>query len=159
MSRQAGEPEKLSRTDWLLLAEAGALLGLARLAVLTLPFRWVMRACGTHMAESPPELDAADAAQVARVAWAVDTARLFTPWDSNCLAQAITGARMLRRRGVATTTYLGVTAAGPQELGALQELGAHAWLRAGPDVILGDRQLDSFTTVSSFATVGKKEPA
>jgi hypothetical protein len=153
MSHRADEPEKLSRSDWLLLAEAGALLGLARLAVLTLPFRWVMRACGTYMAESPPELDAADAARVERVAWAVDTARLFTPWNSNCLAQAIAGARMLRRRGIATTTYLGVTTAGPQEL------GAHAWLRAGPDVILGDRQLDGFTTVSSFATTGKKEQA
>jgi hypothetical protein len=150
MSHRVSEPEKLSRSDWLLLAEAGALLGLARLAVLTLPFRWVMRACGVHMAESPRELDAAGAARVERVAWAVDTARLFTPWDSNCLAQAIAGARMLRRRGVATTTYLGVTAAGPQEL------GAHAWLRAGPDVILGDRQLDNFTTVSSFATAVEK---
>lgn len=150
---EPGELEPLSRGDWLLLAEAGALLGLARLAVLTLPFRWVMRACGTHMAESPPELDAAGAARVERVAWAVDTARLFTPWDSNCLAQAIAGARMLRRRGVATTTYLGVTEAAPQKL------GAHAWLRAGPHVILGDRQLDEFTTVSSFATkTGKEEP-
>ncbi len=146
------ELEPLSRGDWLLLAEAGALLGLARLAVLTLPFRWVMRACGEHMAESPPELDAAGAARVERVAWAVDTARLFTPWDSNCLAQAIAGAQMLRRRGVATTTYLGVTEAAPQEL------GAHAWLRAGPDVILGERQRDEFTTVSSFATTAKKEP-
>lgn len=141
-----GEPERMSRAEWLLLAEAGVLLGLARLAVLTLPFRWVMRACGTHMAESPRTLAEADEKPVRQVTWAVDTARLFTPWDSNCLAQTIAGARMLRRRGVPSTTYLGVTAAGPQEL------GAHAWLRAGPDVILGDSQLDDFTAVSSFAT-------
>jgi hypothetical protein len=150
MNQRTGESERLSQADWLLLAEAGVLLGLARLAVLTLPFRWVMRACGVHMAESAREIDPAEQKQVERVVWAVDTARLFTPWDSNCLAQAIAGARMLRRRGIAATTYLGVTAAGPQEL------GAHAWLRAGPNVILGDRQLDDYTAVSSFATAVEK---
>lgn len=144
-----GKLEPLSWAEWLLLLEAGVLLGLARLAVLTLPFRLVMRACGRHMAESPRELDADEEARVKQVAQAIETARLFTPWDSNCLAQALTGARMLGRRGIATTTYLGVTAESPQEL------GAHAWLRAGPDVILGDYQLDTYATVSSFATESK----
>jgi hypothetical protein len=133
------------------------LLGLARLAVLTLPFRWVMRACGRHMTESPRTVAPAGRESIERVAWAIDTARLFTPWDSNCLAQAIGGARMLRRRGIASTTYLGVTAADPEKLGP--HLSAHAWLRAGPDVILGDGRLDEYVTVSSFATAGSGQAA
>lgn len=151
MNRPMRHNERLSRADWLLLAEAGWWMGVARLAVVTLPFRWVMRAGGTHMAESPRELDPRRAEQVERVAWAVNTVRLFTPWDSNCLAQALAGARMLQRRGIASTIYLGVTAASPQEL------GAHAWLRCGAKVITGDRQLDTYTAVSSFATEGKRE--
>lgn len=149
MSRTMDKPERISRAQWLLLIEAGAWLGAARLAVLTLPFRWVMRACGAHMAESTRTLTEPEALQRERVAWAVNTMRLFTPWDSNCLAQAITAARMLQRRGVATTTYLGLTR------GDEKPLDAHAWLRCGDAIITGDQQLDTYTQVASFATTIK----
>lgn len=155
MDTETGRLEPLSRADWLILAEAVALLGLARLAVLALPFRWVMRAGGRHMAESSKAVAPSDRAQVERVTWAIDTARLFTPWDSNCLAQTLSGARMLQRRGIASTTYLGVAAADPRGLGP--HLSAHAWLRAGEDIILGDGRLDDYVSVASFATGGQAE--
>lgn len=148
MNRTMPEPKKLTLIDWFLLAEAALLMGLARMAVLTLPFRWVMRACGTHMAESPLNLPAGDAEAAARVAWAIDTMRLFTPWDSNCLAQAIASARMLQRRGVATTTYLGVAS------GQKNDLDAHAWVRCGEKIILGEQNHTPYAAVSSFATSG-----
>lgn len=140
----------LKRNKRFLLLEAGVALGLARLAIRTIPFRWSIRVCGDPMKESPDVVDAPAREQAELVAWAVNTARLFTPWDSNCLAQAMAAAWMLQRRAVATTTYLGVMAIGEDEL------AAHAWLRCGPNILVGDGQLDAFSVVSSFATSGRQ---
>ncbi len=67
------------------------------------------------------------------------------PWECKCLAQAISGKMMLRRRQTPSTLYLGVA---KKEDG---DLNAHAWLRAGESIILGGGGLERFAVVSTFA--------
>ncbi len=135
------------RLSWrrrLLLVEAAAWLAIARLAILLLPFRWLTPHFGRTMAESP----ASDprAADVGRwVAWAVGIASRTTPWHNKCLGEAIAGKAMLRRRGVASTLYLGLAKADSGDL------EAHAWLRCGSRILTGGGLSEGYTVVAKFA--------
>ena len=136
---------RLSWADRLLLIEALLWLGLARLAILALPFRWIAPHLGQHMAESAPTDAPEQANRLRRIAWAITAVRRHTPWESTCLAQAVAGKRMLRRRGLESTLYLGVARDGDQGL------STHAWLRSGDLILTGMRGRDRFTVVSTFA--------
>ena len=138
---------KLVRLPWrdrLLLAEAALWLVVARLAVLLVPFRWMAPRLGETMASSPEE-DPADVELPRRVGWAVSVASGSLPWKSRCLAEAIAGKAMLRRRGVASTLYLGMARDGRQEL------DAHAWLRCGSVILTGERARQGHEVIASFA--------
>ena len=119
-------------------------LGLARLAVVTLPFRWIAPRLGVKMAESPED-DPVPEAIVRRVSWSVRVMSRHVPWCSLCLDQAIAAKRMLRRRGCRSTLYLGVAKAGQTEL------EAHAWLRCGHFYVVGTRGRQRYTVVATFA--------
>ena len=134
----------LASADRACLVEAAAWLGLARLAILVLPFRWLAPRLGRHMAQSPAKA-AASAALLDRISWSVNTASRHLPWECKCLVQALAGKAMLRRRGVASTLYLGV--AKDPEAG----LQAHAWLRCGERILTGELALAGFTVISTFA--------
>jgi hypothetical protein len=120
-------------------------LGIARFVVLTLPFRWIAHHFGTHQLEGASNETPEILAKAKRVAWAVRLMSRYTPWNSNCLAQAIAAKRLLRRQQVPTTLYLGV--ARKKEDDGLE---AHAWLRCGDFFVTGGRGHLHFTVVSYF---------
>ena len=93
---------------------------------------------------------AAPAALIDRISWSVNTASRHLPWECKCLAQALAGKAMLKRRGVASTLYLGVAKGG--EAG----LQAHAWLRCGPRILTGGPEMAGFTVISTFAEEGQE---
>jgi hypothetical protein len=135
----------------LLFFEVYLRLGFARASVLTLPFKRLSRRWGVPQLEGlrtpHPE---ADQRFLRQLIWAVRTARRYTPWDSNCLAQAIAAKQVLRRRGYAGTLYMGVKTAQKSGKG---EMEAHAWLRCGDTWICGVRESRGFTVVATFADV------
>lgn len=136
---------------WLLL-EASLWLGLARVAVLTLPFRWIMAALGqrplaVEMATPPTDLSKVqqdEIQQVALVTWAIRIVSRRTPWQSNCLAQALAGQIMLRRRRIVNILYLGIM---KEKDNALT---AHAWLRSHNFIVTGGGQLERYVVVARF---------
>ncbi len=95
--------------DCCLLVEATLFAALARMAILTLPFRWIAPWLGryTESAGDTGETAGDDPVRQ-RVGWAVQVAGRHTPWQSKCLVQAIAARLMLGRRGVAGTIYLGL---------------------------------------------------
>ena len=139
----------LPRGDRTLLIEAGLWLGVARLAIWFLPFRWLKRGwgeswtppAGTTGITSPELLD--------RISWAVATASRYLPRNCLCLAQAMAGKIMLRRRGIPSTLYLGLTRDGT----AL--IQGHAWLTCGERVLTGQQGMEGFTVIATFAENGK----
>lgn len=104
-----------------------------------------MRTSGAQNSLSPNSIPVEAEPVVDRVAWAIEAVRWATPWDSNCLARALTGKRMLRRRRVDCTIYLGVKKSDPRSL------EAHAWLRCGEKIITGEPGHDQFIVVATFA--------
>ena len=91
-----------------LLLEAVFWLGLARLAVLLLPFRRLVPYLGTPRYETPvmnPALPVT--ARALTIARAVQQAARNLPWGCHCLVQAVAAKAMLRRRGLPSTLCLG----------------------------------------------------
>ncbi len=130
--------------DRRLLVEAAACLVVARLAVLVVPFRWIAPRLGETMGDSPAE-DPADPELLRRIGWAVATVSGNLPWKSRCLAEAIAGKAMLRRRGLPSTLYLGLA---KDSQAALE---AHAWLRCGSRILTGGGAREGYSVIASFA--------
>lgn len=68
-----------------------------------------------------------------------------TFWECKCLVRAIAALKMLERRQIESTLYLGT---------ARDESGkmiAHAWLRSGPYYITGAEGMERFAVVGKFA--------
>jgi len=138
---------KFWRTSWrerALLAEAAVALTVAEAAIRWAPLRWVGRDMGASTVESPVAHPPEQTGRVRQIGWAVRTAARHLPWDCRCLAQALAGRRMLKRRGMPSTVYLGV------DRGRRDWLDAHAWLRSGEVVLTGGPGRRRFKTIGMF---------
>jgi hypothetical protein len=123
-----------------LVLEALCYLTLARTVIHFLPFAFL-----TNRIKAPSEL-AKDLPPhtIDSVCAAVSTAsRRLAPW-AVCLPQAVAGHWMLRRRGISSVVCFG---AGRDSSGGL---GAHAWLKASDQVVLGGKAMAGFTPVAEF---------
>lgn len=120
--------------DKLLVFEAVGALALARLCVITLPFRrlapWLRRA---------PESDQFDPELAVRVRNAVMTAAKHVPWNAVCLPQAMAAKAMLARRGCGSSFHLGAS------FDANKKIVAHAWLEGGGGVVIGAGGMEGMT--------------
>jgi len=134
---------RLTPTERGRLFEAIAALAAASLLLKALGFTRLSKRLGRHMAVAPPVTDR-DAIRIAsEIRWAVAAAAPRLPWKPVCLPQALAAHWMLRRRGIASTLYLG--------LDAKQGYDAHAWVRVGSVVVTGGPGQERFVVVASFA--------
>lgn len=138
---------KLSWKMKLLLLGSFCLMGIVRLAILILPFRYLTTLMGKKMAESPCEMSAKLLARAIKVGWSVNKMSKFTPWESKCLVLAFTAQMILRIIRIPSTLYLGITKDDSNQL------IAHAWLRCGRLTITGAREREEFKAVAQFATL------
>lgn len=138
-----GRLRRLPPSDRALLAEATLRLAAARAAVLFMPFKRLAPRLGEPMTETSTDALPAEG-WPDRIGWAIRVASRATPWKTPCLAEAIAAQRMLQRRQIPSTLYLGLT-----KDGAVMK--AHAWLRCGDATVTGESPRDQFTPVASFA--------
>lgn len=125
-----------------LVLEAYALLFVARMAVLALPFKRVLAWSGVQGVEM--EAVEVDRRVLQQVYWAITTASRYGWWNCLCLTQALAAKAMLRRRGLRSTMYLGLTRPGSTKF------SAHAWLRCGQTIITGAEGRRQFTVIAKF---------
>ena len=76
---------------------------------------------------------------------AVRRADSILPWKSKCLTEAITTKRLLERREIKSTLFLGVAK------DEHQKLIAHAWIKWGDRIISGAKGHENFTVVQKFS--------
>ncbi len=136
-----------SPADRALLLEALYALALARVLAVGLPFRRLARMLGDVGIEGPEAVPPAYEEIARRVGWAVTAAARYVPWDCRCMTQAIAGWRMLARRGIFGTVYLGVAEA-PGHAG---KLVFHAWLRCGSVFVTGGNGRLRYTVLACFS--------
>jgi hypothetical protein len=96
----------------------------ARLALWTLPFRWIKRFVETR----PPRRLAGAPYSEQQVVRAVRLASRYVP-HATCLTQALTGQILLNRNGIENKLLIGVAMGDGFE--------AHAWIECGGRVIIG----------------------
>ena len=65
------------------------------------------------------------------------------PWRCVCFPQAIAGQRILNKKNIPSTLYLGLL----KENG---EMKAHAWLRSGQYIVAGYNDISKYTVINSF---------
>jgi len=129
----------MNGADRILVCEAILALGLARLIVLTVPFRfmapWLSRA---------PQTRSCDQTLLLRVRQAVTMAARNVPWNAVCLPQAMAAKVMLARRGCGSSFHLGA------DFNAQGKLITHAWLVAGGTVVVGAAGIADVTPLARF---------
>ncbi|MGP4106312.1 lasso peptide biosynthesis B2 protein [Virgibacillus sp. L01] len=135
---------KLNRQSKLLLFESYFYLGWARI-IKALPFAKVAPSLGDIMVETPFTLQTDNKVLLAHISQTIQITSRYTLWESQCLVKAIAAMKMLERRKIASTLYLGTA---KDETG---QLIAHAWLRSGPFYITGSEGMERFTVISKFA--------
>ncbi len=136
-----------SRADRRLLIEAVIRLGVMRVMILLLPFRWIVRLYHLKQGASAIVSNPCECTRAGHIGWAVRVGAAHMPWHSTCLAQSLTAMAMLRRRGISGTLYLGVA----RSADAGKVIIAHSWLCSGDAVLTGAGGDQQFTPVASFS--------
>lgn len=125
-----------------MLLEAGVYSAYYRYKILHQPFYKIAPGIGKLQYETACEK--VDSDTVAEVKWAVAAVCLRTPWESKCLVRALTAKRMLNRRGLLCTLYMGVQQAQGEEM------TAHAWLRCGSVFVTGGNGAKAYAVTAIF---------
>jgi hypothetical protein len=128
------------------LLEAFFLSAMARVIILKAPFKKYKKHLGIYNEETSYEINLNDYKTIKRIAWTINTISKYTPWESKCLVQAMTAQRMLNRRKLSSTLYLGVNKAKDNSM------QAHAWLRCGQLIVTGGYNKKEFKEVARFAS-------
>ncbi len=136
-----------NNTKWLLV-EAYFYLGWARI-LKGLPFSKIASSLGVQMHETSNLQSRANLKVSKNVAFAIEIMSRYTFWESKCLVRAIAGMKMLERRSIESTLYLGTAR---DDTG---EMIAHAWLRSGDVYVSGYEGMKKFTVVGKFAKMIK----
>ncbi|CAH8705345.1 lasso peptide biosynthesis B2 protein [Paenibacillus thiaminolyticus] len=139
------------RKTFLLFAEAFLYLGWARI-LLYFPFAKISPLLGRRSMETPEVHDPSHTKTMKHIRSAIQIVSRHTFWESKCLVRAMAGMKMLEKRNLHSTLYLGT---GKNKNG---ELIAHAWLRSGSIYITGAEMMKQFVVVEKFAKSAGTDP-
>ncbi len=141
---RARRHKPLSRIVW--IPVAFVLLGFARAALLTIPFKRIAPLLG-HDMQSAAVVPLACQKEISRathIGHAIRKAAKYTPWESKCLAQAIAARILLGANNLPYALFLGVNT---RSDGGLT---AHAWVCIGPEALVGGQAFSEYTVVGTF---------
>ncbi len=115
-----------------------------RYKILKTPFNKLKIQLGEYNKESAEEVSIETYKKAKQIRWIVTHISQHTPWESLCLVQAMTVQKMLKKRNISTTIYLGVNK------DKNNEMKAHAWIRCGQMYITGGNGT-GYATVAKFS--------
>lgn len=146
LGRRARSWRRRPLAEKLWFVPALLLLGLSRVALLVVPFRWISPRLGHNLrtAAVVPLAGHAETARALRIGHAIQAAARYTPWDSACLAQAMTARILLGLNRLPYALFLGA-AKGPDS-----GLTAHAWVCTGRVAVTGGHGFTSYTVVGTY---------
>ncbi|NOU65173.1 lasso peptide biosynthesis B2 protein [Paenibacillus sp. LMG 31461] len=134
----------LNSKTMFLFIEAFVYLAWARM-LISVPFAKIAPSLGKAMEESAQDQPNIRKIELIQIHDAILIISRHTLWDSKCLVRAIAAMKMLKRREISSTLYMGTR---KDETG---KMIAHAWLRSGPFFITGAEGKDGYIVVGKFA--------
>lgn len=135
---------RLETSQKLMLLEAFYYLGYGRV-FKALPFSKVAPTLGERMKETSFSSNTYDHVVLKNISNSIYMMSKYTFWESQCLVKAVAGMKMLERRHIGGTLYLGTA---KDENG---KLIAHAWLRSGSIYVTGSEGMEKFTEIGRFS--------
>jgi hypothetical protein len=102
-----------------------------RFCMVFLPFRYYRELLGKMQTEAVNTVT--DMQPTLQIKTIVSAVCRHTPWESKCLVEAVVCKKLLQKRGIETTLYLGILMDGNKGL------KAHAWLKLGDTILTGVR--------------------
>lgn len=132
--------------SWLI--PAFVLLGLMRGILLLMPFKRIARYLGVHI-QNISVIPLANPQQIFRaghIGSAIRTAANYTPWESKCLAQAMTARILLGINGIPYALFLGVNTQNATDM------TAHAWVCVDRVPVTGGNGFSGYTVLSTFVS-------
>ena len=155
--RKARTLTTFSCVEITLMGPVFVLLGLARLAILMLPFRFYAGRLGAQSKLTTTHMVLEDVASLKRakgIGRVVRSMAQLTPWASLCLAQAMVAAFLLRLFMLPYCVVFGVAPAADKQRD--NPLDAHAWVTVGDMVVTGGQGIARFTVVKVFEHNAKR---
>jgi hypothetical protein len=135
----------------MLLVEAALWLGIARAAILTIPFRWTIRLFALNPGAPIARARPLSTALADRICRALRAAAARTPWESACLAQALAASGMMRLRRIPATMVLGVR----KSADGTEGIDAHAWLHCGEVILTGAPGHERYRIIARFSLAAR----
>lgn len=138
--------QKLSIQEQLWFGIAYGLLGISRLAVLLVPIQQYHGYLGQYYRNLAVSLclDPTQLLKSQRIGRMIRLAAKYTPWNSNCMAQALTAKLLLSYYRLPYLLYFGL------KKGAPEKLQAHAWVCVGKIHVTGGWSFNDFTIVATY---------
>ncbi len=137
---------KLTTEYQILLLEAFFRLGISRIILIIIQFKNIASKLEKNFVKSS-YISEEDQMKIAKkISWAIQIMNRHTFWQTKCFVQALTAKKMLNKRNVESTLFLGVTKDGKGKF------IAHAWVKSNTIMVAGGNNTDQFTVVSHFKT-------
>lgn len=137
---------KLPASRMLLLFESVWWLTYAFILTRSVSFRTLSSRLGICGQVAPDCLTRSQEQFVKEVTWAIAAVCRRTPSSPSCLLQALAAKSMISRRQIPSTLYFGVIAFS-ESSGEV----AHAWVRCGGRIVIGQSEATRFKPVAWFA--------
>ncbi len=120
------------------------MLAIGRLAIVAMPFQKLMTWLHRREEQRVATLSDDDYREIKQISRYLEKLSRHTPWNSQCLTQAVACKAMLNRRHWASTLSLGV------RLAENSSIEAHAWLSCGGFIVTGNRGHRSYTLLKNY---------
>lgn len=134
---------KRPKEDMVLVIEALCYLLFIKLLLTLHNFNYLAKKYSLHVTQKD-ESKADNPVMAKKVGWAVERVSLLLPWEGLCLVKALSAQRMLVKRSLQGTIYMGV------KNSDAQQLKAHAWLKYNELFLTGRAGHEEFTVVSKL---------
>lgn len=136
-----------------MLFEVPIYLAISRIVLIFYSFSHIAKKMGVPQSETGYELTHPKVEITKCLKRHINTISHRLPWHCSCFCQALCAHRILKRKKIEHTIYFGVRST------ESDGFSAHAWLRAGKEVITGESELDQFVIINSFAHFEKTSHA
>ncbi len=131
--------------DKFLLFITGMLSLYFSLIVLAFPFKFIVSILGTKAKVLSNELSLPEIQKVKRVEKCISRLSRHFPVKIKCLPKAMAAKYILKRYGLESTLYIGVS------LEKAKSFHAHAWLVCGGIIVSGKEEVDQFKSLVFFS--------
>lgn len=134
---------KINFKDKLLIIRITTLSLFYRILILIVPFKKLSKRLGETKVISHYIPKRWEVLYIRRMYYYIYKVCSKTPWESKCLVQALIGRKLMHRKNIETTLFLGVCK------DKNNNMIAHAWLKCGNNYVTGDIK-DEFGIVATF---------